>query len=194
MKKEVDYASLNDLELINLLKGGDKDAYTQIFFRYNRLLYVHAYKMLGDKEEARDVVQEIFASLWEKKSTIELKSNLPGFLYTSTRNKILDLFSHQAVASKYVLANQAMSSQTEDKTDFLVRTNELSAIIEKEIAFLPAKMQEIFNLSRKDNLSHKEIAEKLHLTEKTVKNQVNNALKILRGRLKLLIYLLLILS
>lgn len=192
MKTEVVYNTLSDLELIRMLKSGDEAAYTEIFFRYNRLLYAHAYKMLGDKEEARDVVQEIFALLWKNRLDFILKDNLGGFLYTTTRNRILDLFSRKAVISNYIKSIEPLIHRTEASADHLIRTNELTTIIEKEIDLLPIKMKLVFNLSRKGNLSHKEIAAQLNLTEKTVKNQVNNALKVLRSKFGIFYYLLFI--
>ncbi|MNH46718.1 RNA polymerase sigma factor [compost metagenome] len=67
-------------------------------------------------------------------------------------------------------------------------------MIDREIASLPPKMQEVFLMSRKDNLSHKEIADKLGITEPTVKKQVNNALKTLRVKLGLFAYLIFLLK
>ncbi|WP_443939479.1 RNA polymerase sigma factor [Pedobacter sp. MW01-1-1] len=192
MKDE--YYQHTDFELITLINTGDKKAFTQIFFRYNRFLYAHAYKMLGNKEEAKDIVQEIFAMLWKNHATLSLKTTLPGFLYASTKNKILDLLGHKAVVSKYLDTLGVEMNQKEEGTDYRIRTKELSTLIDNEIDLLPEKMKEIFILSRKEALSHKEIAIKLDITEKTVKNQINNALKILRTKLGMLIYLIFLFS
>ncbi len=146
--------------------------------------------MLEDKEEARDVVQEIFISLWENRTKIFVKSNFAGFLYTIIRNRIFDKLSHKKVEFKYLESMKQFKSIEEEGTDDLLRTRQLQTIIEKEISFLPDKMREIFELSRKQHLSHKEIAQQLDVSEKTVKNQVNNALKILRTKLGMISYLL----
>lgn len=182
----------SDQELVDLLKSGDKNAFTELFLRYNRLLVVQAHKLLHDIDEARDLVQEIFTTIWDNRENLTVKSNFAGFLYTTVRNKIFDMILHKKVASKYVDSLQEYISKGEDQTDHLLRTRELQSIIEKEISYLPPKMREIFELSRKKHLSHKEIAEHLSISEKTVKNQITNALKILRGRLGLFIYLFLI--
>lgn len=188
------YSSYTDLELANLLKAGDHTAYTEIYNRYIWVLYGHAFAKLQNREEAKDVVQELFVTLWAKRGFVPFHTNLAGYLYTALRNRILNIIAHKQVESEYIGSLQCFLDNSEAETDYLLRQNQLAALIEKEIAALPAKMKEVFELSRKANLSHKEIAEQLHLSEKTVKNQINNALKILRVKLSLFIYLLLILN
>jgi RNA polymerase sigma-70 factor (family 1) len=187
------YTDLSDMDLVDLLKSGDQLAFTELLKRYNRLLFIHAYKLLKDKEDARDLVQEIFIAIWDSRESISAKTNFAGFLYASIRNKVLNLIIHKKVEHKYLNSLKDYIEKGEAQTDYLARTRELQSIIEREIQFLPPKMREIFELSRYDNLSHKQISEKLNLSEKTVKKQVNNALKILRVKLGLLAYLYFIL-
>ena len=184
------YTTLTDHELVAFLKDGDKTAFTEIYNRYKGLLYIHAYNRLRNQQEADDVVHELFASLWTKREDLFLKTHLSGYLYQAIRNRIIDVISHKKVASAYMISLQHFIDHSEAVTDHLVRENELSALIEKEISALPAKMREVFELSRKANLSHKEIAGKLELSEMTVKKHVNNALKILRSKFGLISFLL----
>jgi len=184
------YITLSDNDLVAFLKEGDKAAFTEIYNRYKGLLYIHAYNRLRNQQEADDVVHELFTSLWTKRDNLVLKTHLSGYLYQSVRNRILDIISHQRVESDYIVSLQHFINQSEAITDHLVRENELTALIEKEISALTPKMREVFELSRKANLSHREIAQKLELSEMTVKKHVNNALKILRTRLGLVVYLL----
>ncbi|MBB5637436.1 RNA polymerase sigma-70 factor (ECF subfamily) [Pedobacter cryoconitis] len=184
------YITLSDNDLVAFLKEGDKAAFTEIYNRYKGLLYIHAYNRLRNQQEADDVVHELFTSLWTKRDNLVLKTHLSGYLYQSVRNRILDIISHQRVESDYIVSLQHFIDQSEAITDHLVRENELTALIEKEISALTPKMREVFELSRKANLSHREIAQKLELSEMTVKKHVNNALKILRTRLGLVVYLL----
>lgn len=186
------YGNLSDHDLANLLKNGDELAFTEIYDRYKGPLYVHAFNLLRDREEAKDILQQIFAVLWTGRNDFVLKSHLSGYLYTAVRNKIFKLIAHKEVASKYISSLAEFGAKGECVTDHLVRENQLLAIIEKEIAELPEKMREVFELSRKTGLSHKEIALRLNISEKTVRNQVNNALKILRVKLGLMAYLLLL--
>ncbi|MDB5122398.1 MAG: hypothetical protein JWP94_527 [Mucilaginibacter sp.] len=179
-----DYKTLSDNELIQLLKESDHTAYDEIFKRYFYLIFTHAFKKLRDEEQAKDIVQDVFASLWFKREQYLPASNLAGYLYTAVRNKIFDLFAHQQVEGKYIDSlKDYLSTHHSASTDSLVRENQLKAYIEKEIQALPPKMKRIFEMSRKENLSHREIAEKLRVSENNVSKQVNNALRVLRTKL-----------
>lgn len=187
------YTTYTDNELFSLLSKDDYSAYTEIYDRYAPLLYMHAYKRLKNREEAKDIIQELFITIWERRSEIELKSSLSAYLYTSIRNRVLKVISHKQVESSYIISLQHSIEKGYASTDYLVREKELIDIIEKEINALPSKMRLVFNLSRKSHLSHKEIAEKLDLSESTVKKQVNNALKVLRVKLQALFYVIILL-
>lgn len=188
----ISYRTLQDHDLIDLIKSEDEAAFKEIYERYFNVLYVHAYKRLQDREDAQDVVQEVFTILWDKREQITPTISLLAYLYTSVRNRIFNNISHKQVESSYIQSLQYFIDQEICQTDYLVRENQLHALIEKEIAALPPRMQEIFSLSRNGHLSHKEIATQLDLSEQTVKKQVHNALRILRAKLGLLPFLLLI--
>jgi RNA polymerase sigma-70 factor (family 1) len=183
-----------DQELIALLKEGNHDAYTEIFIRYNRVLYGHAHKKLMNKEEAQDVVQEVFAGLWQKRADIQIDSNLAGYLYTALRNKIYNVMSHKGVEADYVVSLQRHLNEEYAITDHLIREKQLQEIIDQELAALPPRMREVFELSRKKYLSHKEIAEALNISESTVTDQVKKALKILKPRIGLVLALIYIIE
>ena len=188
------YQHFDDQRLLTLLRQGDKEAYTIIYDRYKNLLYTHAYKKLGDPEEVKDVLQELFTNLWNKRAEIPVAVNLSAYLYTAIRNRILNLLSHKAVEHKYITSLQQFVQSAVYTTDLTIQERELAALIQKEIDLLPPKMRAIFLLSRSSHLSHQEIAEQLSISEQTVAKQVTNALKILRVRLGSLIVLLFLLG
>jgi RNA polymerase sigma-70 factor (family 1) len=187
------YNTLSDLELVDLLRSGDKAAYTEIYERYFYILYLHAFKKLRKEEDAKDVIQELFATLWYKRSELN-QTNLAGYLFAAVRNRVLDIYSHVQVTNKYVSSFQDYLATASDSTEYLVREKQLAALIEKEIQSLPSKMREIFLLSRKSHLSHKEIAEQLQLSEQTVAKQVSNALKTLRVKLGSFVFIIIIMK
>jgi RNA polymerase sigma-70 factor (family 1) len=183
------YDSFTDGELTSLLLSGDENAFNQIFKRYNGLLYSHAYHKLRNREEAKDVVQDVFALLWSKRQEIHFKSNLVGYLYTAVRNKIFDFISHQTVETKYLDSLQSFLDNGTAITDHMIREKQIAAIIEQEIAALPPRMRLVFELSRKQHKSHQEIAEELGISQQTVTDQIKKALKILRSKLSMVAYL-----
>ena len=175
--------TLSDQELLSLLRGGDHAAFTEIYHRYWALLYRNAIKMLHDDDEATDVVQEIFTGLWEKAPELLEYNSLSSYLYACVRNKIINQINRSKLKVNYLNSLQSFLDSGEYITDNMVRERELTEVIEKEIALLPAKMRMVFELSRKGNLSYKEIAREIEISEETVKKQVHNAIKILRSKL-----------
>lgn len=188
----VSLVATTDDVLISLLREGDEDAYTEIYNRYKWPLHAHAYKKLGDRDAANDVVQDLFTNLWLKREDVFLTTTLSAYLYTSIRNRVLNIIEHRVVESKYMDSLVEFVKDFVPPADHLVRQNELRAIIDKEISALPPKMREVFELSRKSNLTHKEIALQLSISEQTVTKQIKNALKILKIRLGLIVYIVLI--
>jgi len=181
---------LTDFELFDLLKADDREAFAEIYNRYKFILHNHAYKKIGNREEAKDIVQDVFSDLWTKRAFINLHSTLSGYLYTSLKNDILNLFAHQEVKEKYIVSMEAFSRTGNVLTDYRIREKQFSELIENEILALPTKMRKVFELSRKSHLNHKDIAEQLDISEKTVDRQISNALKILRTKLGLLGFLI----
>ena len=175
-----DYAKHTDRELTALLGQGDEYAYTEIFERYKALLYKHAYRLLRDEDEANDIISDLFLALWQKRGSLNLHVSLSSYLYSSVRNRVFDLMSHQKVIARYLDSIREFIDQGHYETDERIRAKELATIIEREIAALPPKMREVFELSRSGEFSYKEIGERLNIREGTVKQQVYNAVKTLR--------------
>jgi RNA polymerase sigma-70 factor (ECF subfamily) len=177
------YSGLNDSELTGLLKLGDHAAYTEIYHRYWALMFRHARRMLRDDDEATDIVQEIFASLWSKCAELSFTGSLSSYLYAATRNKVIDLVNRNKLKTNYLASLQSFIDKGEFITENTVREHELAHRIESEISQLPKKMRQIFELSRKENLSYKQIADVTEISEGTVKKQISNAIKILKIKL-----------
>ncbi|CAH0266663.1 ECF RNA polymerase sigma factor SigL [Pedobacter sp. Bi27] len=178
-----------DVELFARLQQDDHAAYTEIYGKYSRLLFTHAYKKVGDRELSRDLVQDLFTTLWVKRQEIIIKTVPSAYLYTALRNRILDHIAHQNVSLGYAAYLENYTQGTNDLTDHLIRHKQLMQFIEQEIAALPEKMRQVFELSRKEHLSHKEIAVELGISEQTVRKQIQNALKIMRPKLSVLFVL-----
>jgi DNA-directed RNA polymerase specialized sigma24 family protein len=83
------YGTLSDQQLASLLRDGDRAAFTEIYHRYKALLYIFAYKRIGQREEARDIIHELFLSLWTKHNTLEINTGLAPYLYTAVRTALL---------------------------------------------------------------------------------------------------------
>ncbi|TCC87876.1 RNA polymerase sigma-70 factor [Pedobacter hiemivivus] len=181
------YSNLTDQELSGLLKSGNPTVFAEIYNRYKAVLYLHAYRMIQNREEAKDVVQELFAAIWANHEKLIIKTTLSAYLYGAIRNRILDVIAHQKIVLKYTDTLQSFLEAGESVTDDQIREKELTAIIETEISLMPPKMREVFELSRQQDLSHKQIAAQLNISDKTVKKQVSKAIKLLRLKINLLL-------
>ncbi|PST82047.1 RNA polymerase subunit sigma-70 [Pedobacter yulinensis] len=175
--------SFTDSALIALLKEGDHAAFKLIYDRYWAVLFLHARNLLRDADEAADVVQELFATLWTKSETIDLRTSLSAYLYRAVRNKVLDHMKHRKISQTYLDSIDAFMLEQHVTSCDLLREKELAAVIEREVNALPEKMRQVFLLSRRENLSYSHIASQLSISEHTVKSQISNALRILRARL-----------
>ncbi|ERJ58705.1 RNA polymerase sigma factor [Sphingobacterium paucimobilis] len=169
--------------LINDLQSGSKQAFEIIFHRYKGLLYVHANKLLKDQEVARDIVQDIFLNLWKDRFSISINKNLSAYLFRSVRNRVINYHLKEGKSNEFVNEFSTKLLYYQNDTDHLLRTNMLNELIEKELQALPDRMRTVFNLSRKEGLSHKEIAEQLQISEQGVRSHIKNSLRILRFRL-----------
>ncbi len=191
MEKEL--STLSDLALVELFKSQPEQVYKEIFDRYWGVLFLHAYRMLRNEADAKDAVQEVFISLWEKIENIRLHSSLSAYLYTSVRNRVLNLISKKNTYQSQLNTLQDFVSNTVHFPAYHgLQEKQLVEAIEQECRNLPPKMRRVFELSRKLNLSHKEIAEKLQISDKTVKKQVNNAIRLIKLKVSYSIYIFLL--
>lgn len=181
------YGSLSDEKLWSMIKNDDREAYGVIYNRYKGLLFLHANRMLKNNGEAEDVVHDLFTTLWNKRSDIKIDTLVRYYLYSSLKNNILKMLAHKKVGDNYIASLAQADPGSENNTDHLVREKLLSLLIEKEINALPHKMRAVFELSRKKNLSHKEIAEHLEISEQTVRKHIQHALKVLRVKIRVAI-------
>ncbi|RKR85172.1 RNA polymerase sigma-70 factor (ECF subfamily) [Mucilaginibacter gracilis] len=191
-----DYQTLSDSELTELLKASDHAAYTEIYRRYAKILYVHAYKKLQNEALAKDIIQDLFTAIWLKRDTYNIGgTTLYGYLYVAMKNKIFGFFSHEKVERKYLDSLQAFIKSNHSPTaDYQIREKQLQRHIDKHIANLPRKMRGIFELSRKEQLSNKEIAVKLNVTESNVSKQIGHAVRILKTKLAVIVFISLLIQ
>lgn len=179
-----EYRKYNDLELAALLKSDDYAAFTEIHERYYSLLYTHAMKKFPHREEVRDLLQELFAALWDTRHTLVFTSGLGVYLFSATRNRVISLFRRQKVRDTYVQSFRHFLDEGENLTEGKLHEKELLHRLEQEMAALPGQMRKVFELSRKEELSHQEIACLLNTSPLTVKKQIHNTRKILRTKLE----------
>lgn len=174
---------LTDLQLVNLLKEGDQAAFTEIYNRYSEKLTGFASSKLFSLDDSRDVIHDIFVKLWEDRKQLKVDRNLEAYLFTLTRYRIIDKIRKNITREDYAEMALALRTSYESEIEQHIAAKEIKQSIEKALEKLSPRVREIYHLSREENLSIPEIADKLQLSEQTVKNQLTLALKYLRQSL-----------
>jgi len=175
MQKNDKISKKQDRELVALLKEGSQMAFVELYTRYHDQLFYNCKRYLNDEAGAEDVVQDIFMQLWETRDSLNVTSSFSGYLYTSAKNRIFNMFRQLDIHSRFaqhILANKKDSS---NETEDLIINNDYAKLLDELIEKLPPKQKEIFRLSRIEGLSHKEISELLQTPVENVRKQVSRA-------------------
>lgn len=178
----IPYETLNDQQLFEMHIKKDDKAYTEIFARYWNLLLLYTHGYLKNKEEAADIVQDVFYSFYKLRETLSASISLKAYLYRAAKNKLINISDREPIISRYLIyINQSLMLQSQSNTtDQETLLNELIGLIDKEVSEFPERMREIYELSRNQLLKNQEIAEKLDISVATVDKQMQKALKRLR--------------
>jgi RNA polymerase sigma-70 factor (ECF subfamily) len=175
------------------LKAGKQTALEMIFKTHYQPLCKYAYSFLNDKDEAEEVVQSSFISLWEKRESIIIQTSFNSYLYRMVRNACLNAIKHEKVKKTYAAQEKIGGEPTYESVSESVVSNELEKKIVEAMQVLPEQCRLVFQLSRFEELKYQEIADQLSISVKTVENHMGKALKILREQLKEYLPLFLIL-
>jgi RNA polymerase sigma-70 factor (ECF subfamily) len=185
--------NLPEQQQIQALIAGDITAFEMIFRTYYQPLCSYAYTFLQDKEEAEEIVQGTFLSVWEKRQTIAIHTAVKPYLYAMVRNACLNVIKHEKIKQKHAAEEIALSPISHDSVAHAVATSELEVKIHQAMEKLPEQCRLVFKLSRFEELKYAEIAEQLSISVKTVENHMGKALKIMREQLKDYLPLLIVL-
>jgi RNA polymerase sigma factor (sigma-70 family) len=153
---------------------------TGMYNKFWKELYIAAFRRLRSEEHVEDILQDLFLSLLESDFGFENEQSVRALLHTRLKSRIIDFFRRELL--KLSFENQeALQSEFDDtSSDTRLMNRELESIVIQEINNLPEKMKEIFLLSREEMLSNEEIATRLNISNKTVRNQLSTALKRIR--------------
>jgi RNA polymerase sigma-70 factor (family 1) len=178
----VGYKKLNDEDLVPLIEAGDKGAFEEIYDRYWLKLYLFAYNQIGKKEEAEDLIQNLFENLWKKRQESNIR-NLSTYLKVSVKYLAVAHIKSMINLRKYqeYLIFQEIYATTSGED--IINYSDLQTAVENAMKKLPEKTVEVFKMSRYDRKSVKEIAAYLNLSEKAVEYHITKSLKVLKVEL-----------
>jgi len=174
-------ASYNELELLQRLAAGDERAFNTIYRHYNAMIFSAAIVYVKDIDEARDIVQQVFVKLWEKRAMAVNIENFQNYIIVTSRNLIYDQFRKKTTETKVV------AELAKNKDAFLANTvadpaetREYARIIQAAIAQLPPQQKKIYLMVQDEQLSYKEVAATMSLSVFTVKSHLELARRSVR--------------
>jgi RNA polymerase sigma-70 factor (family 1) len=170
--------------LINRLRKGEEVAYEMLFKEYYKVLTIFANKYIRDIETSKELVQELFVHLFERRESLDINSSLKSYLFRSVHNRCINYINARKIREKYAEHVSNTREIAQNSLDEEVNVSELEHALYKAIGELPPKCRTIFKLNRFEGLSNIEIADKLTLSKRTVETQISKALKILRLKLE----------
>ena len=185
-----------DIELLLRVRDGDQEAFEVLYKAHYLQLARFSWRYVQSKAVAEELVQELFADIWQDRKNIPLEGSIRAYLYRAIRNRSLNYLKHKKVARKY--NNEWMDLNTEEhmtiQYDDQSNKKKVQEELKKSIETLDPKIKTTFKMHRFDGLTYKEIADILEVSVKTVEYRMTKALKLLRSKLSHLIALLLLIS
>jgi len=162
----------------------DQEAFTILYRRYWEDLFVTAAKVLRGKEEAADVVQDVFLSLWNRRHELNIEGSLAAYLQTSVRYKAIHYIEKNITRRDFLsMLTDVAVNTLPPSAEIWLQLKEVQQAIHNTVARMPPKMQEVYCLSRQEHLSHKEIADRLGISVETVKKHIQHALQLIKTAL-----------
>ena len=172
---------LTDKGLFESVRNDDQTAFKEVYKRYWSKFYIYAYNVLREKDICEDIIQEVFTNLWTRRKVLQIE-NVSSYLYQAVRFQIFKQFRQRKLIDRCTVEFDEFIST--HRIEESVEYRELRNRVDNLIFALSEQRRIIFQLSRDEELSNKEIASKLNISVQTVKNQISHALKSIRNSLK----------
>jgi RNA polymerase sigma-70 factor (family 1) len=177
------YQSHSDQELLDSVRNGEERAFAELFRRYWRSVHKMAHARVRSKAVTEEIVQDLFLSLWSKRSSLNIK-NLPSYFYTAVKHKTLNYIESRVVQQKYWDYYKRFVPQQECTTEENVEMDELMEVFERSMERLPEKSKLAFKMNRLEGRSIAEIAKFLSLSEKAIQYHITKSSQQLKLFLK----------
>lgn len=178
------YSYYSDEQLLQLMQDGEESAFTELYNRYWDKLLLRAVMQLGSREDAEELLHDVYVRLWKRRETIELKHSFHTYIAAVLKYEILRRLADRKNKRLKETAREQQPHLADRSTEERLDFRDLQGQLEASVRQLPDRCQLVFRMSREKGLSEKEIAEQLQLSPKTVQNHIHRALQALRNLLK----------
>lgn len=167
--------------LIAQLKRGNKLAFSQLYRYHYPRVFSFLRTLLKDRFLAEEITQDVFFRLWINREYLDDKLPLDPYLFSMAKHTVSNFWKKKEIEERYL---ENLSEKTEDTIEENLYCKELQRLIDEAIHAMPPQQQKIFRLSREEGLLNAEIAERLHISKRTVEKHISNSLEILRQVIK----------
>jgi len=178
-----DFVLYNDEELMQEIKAGNMFAFDALYEKYCKRVYKFAYSILKSREEAENLMQDVFLNLWENRHKVEKDSSVKSYVFTITYHAAISVIRKKARESEFVEYLKSVQKINVESVDVVLEYNELTNKLDEIINTLPQRQKEVYLLHRVEALKYNEIAERLNISVNTIENHMSRALKTIREKL-----------
>ena len=175
----LDYSLYTEKVLLKKVATGDEGAFRQLFDLYKERFYAVVLKMTGSDEIAKDIVQDTFMNIWDKRETMADVDNPSAYFFTAVYRRVYHHY-RKVAQEKKLLQEASPINALVNTTEEMILAHESNELISEALAKLPPQQQLVFKLSRQDGLSREDVARQLQISPNTVRNHLAQAIKFIR--------------
>lgn len=174
----------SDAELLQKIAAGDEHAFSLFYYKYNKTIFLFAYRILDDELHAEELMQEVMLKVWMLGDELSSVNNIESYLRVMCRNRCYNkLRQLRREASKNKEATLGWTDES-NETEETILLNEAKGLYEKAVAKLPARQREVYNLCQIQGLKYEEAAKQLNISVLTVQSYMKIALKSVRNTMR----------
>lgn len=162
---------------------GSLKEFKAIYDTFWEKVYAVCYNNTRDVELAKDLTQEIFTSIWERRDTLTIEKSMDRYLVRAAKLKVAEYYRNKSIREKHrehICQDHCKTACcTKDDVDYSLLVQKLGLYIDE----LPCRCQEVFRMSREDGFTNKQIAEKLDISQRAVEYHISKALRLLKEKM-----------
>lgn len=172
--------SYSEIELLALVSTGDRQAFTRLYSQYLDAAYHYVYLFTKCKDEAEEILQEVFVKIWENRERLAEVQSFKNYLFKAAKNRVLDEVRKLQVRHRVFTEIKRGKTVNDESTTDAIAYKDYYRVVQQAIEKLPPKRKLIFRMNTENGLSHDEIAAQLGVSKSMVKNQLYKAYEFVR--------------
>jgi RNA polymerase sigma-70 factor (family 1) len=179
-----EYSYYTDKELMKEIRAGNMLAFDALYRKYSKRLYKFSQSILKSKDEAENIIQDVFLNLWINRDKVEKDSSVKYYIFKIAYNSAISIIRKKIKESQYIEYVKKLQDLKEEPVDLQIEYNELNKKLNEIINKLPGRQKEVYLLHKVEGLKYVEISKRLNISVNTIENHMSRALKTIREKLR----------